>query len=645
MMIEAVNTNDTLTCVDNPSYFDTRHAAFALNHAKQLKNLRKDAVIEDFDIVINNHEENVNIKCSSGFYLEVASPGLLSLANQTAGSSIVIQNLKIKCCNSKNSLDTANLLINSTYFFDLADNSGHLLGRVTVHCHVTTKVVQLQGSKLVNGMKAPVWFLNNVLMNTFLRESSVRSDKINQINQDILRTDSAEIPCKLCDKTYKTATGLQRHIQTKHEQVTRQSDTADNRILRKRRIPVDSQEYSPPAKALALDISPVTPPVKLSLSSSCSSLSSTSTLTTVTASVRSTAIPSVLCHTLNNEALPFIPIVPPSLSPPSVTPPIPLSAPPPIPSPPPISYSTTESPTISSSFSLSPVTSSLPILQQPVVALPGTEPATALKSKQNKKNKKTLALTPEEFERENLKVERDTCRLELAKLATEKKDLADTLEILTTRCRLLEDERNKAATLKVAPKAIPAENSSPSPSPSVGAGTSPLETLINLEVLKAVKTISPDQSTHVPSPPPSAVFATNDLVKEIDDNVKCIIENQKFLFERFQELLKTVNMMAQSPVQTLRGSTSTDACTQTSPVSSTPSSVPLMATLAPRPTRSPPPPPPPPVPTQTRRPLHGVSPAPGPITYPPPPFSYQPLPSTFSSDRREPKPPAEPSVR
>ena len=100
--------------------------------------------------------------------------------------------------------------------------------------------------------------------------------------------------------------------------------------------------------------------------------------------------------------------------------------------------------------------------------------------------------------------------------------------------------------------------------------------------------------------------------------------------------------MAQSPVQTLRGSTSTDACTQTSPVSSTPSSVPLMATLAPRPTRSLPPPPP--VPTQTRRPLHGVSPAPGPITYPPPPFSYQPLPSTFSSDRREPKPPAEPSV-
>ena len=57
-----------------------------------------------------------------------------------------------------------------------------------------------------------------------------------------------------------------------------------------------------------------------------------------------------------------------------------------------------------------------------------------------------------------------------------------------------------------------------------------------------------------------------------------------------------------------------------------------------------PPPPPPQVPAQTRRPLHGFFPALGPKTYHPPPFSYQPFPSTCSSGRREPRTPAEPSV-
>ena len=38
-MTEAVNTNDTLSGVDNPSNFDTRHAAFALNRTKELKKL------------------------------------------------------------------------------------------------------------------------------------------------------------------------------------------------------------------------------------------------------------------------------------------------------------------------------------------------------------------------------------------------------------------------------------------------------------------------------------------------------------------------------------------------------------------------------------------------------------------------------
>ena len=47
---------------------------------KLTKNLKRDAIIDNYDTVINNYDENVNLKCSSGFYLEVANPALLALA-------------------------------------------------------------------------------------------------------------------------------------------------------------------------------------------------------------------------------------------------------------------------------------------------------------------------------------------------------------------------------------------------------------------------------------------------------------------------------------------------------------------------------------------------------------------------------------
>ena len=136
-----------------------RHTGFALNQSKQVKNLVKDAAIKDFDTVYNNFNENINVKCSSGFYLWVATPVLLDLAKQACDTNLTISNINIQCTNNRISLDENNLHVNSTYFFELADSvTEALLGRVTVHCHVTTKVIQFQGSKLILGTKAPVWF-------------------------------------------------------------------------------------------------------------------------------------------------------------------------------------------------------------------------------------------------------------------------------------------------------------------------------------------------------------------------------------------------------------------------------------------------------------------------------------------------------
>ena len=163
----------THASVDKQNY-NTRQAGFTLNQGKQFENLRKDSNIANYDTVINNFNENMNVKCNSGFYIQVASPALLSLAKQTSQPhSLVINNIRIRCSNRRISLDNQNLLVNSTYFFDLLEpTNDKVLGKVTIHCHVTTKVVQLQGSSIISGSKAPVWFYDNVLQGTFAREST-----------------------------------------------------------------------------------------------------------------------------------------------------------------------------------------------------------------------------------------------------------------------------------------------------------------------------------------------------------------------------------------------------------------------------------------------------------------------------------------
>ena len=178
-------------------------------------------------------------------------------------------------------------------------------------------------------------------------------------------------------------------------------------------------------------------------------------------------------------------------------------------------------------------------------------------------------------------------------LATEKKDLSETVEILTTRCRLCEQERNKEALTKAAPEAMQKDtsknftNSRPEPPPPV-ASNSPLETLIQLEVLKAIKTFTPSAvpSTVPPAAPSVAPAAFQSVpppphdslekhLKIIHDKLECIIDNEKFLFERFLSLENTVNELyrAQSDVPPRFPTVSptkitAESSSQTSPVNS-----------------------------------------------------------------------------
>ena len=137
-------TNDALISVDNESH-TTINIGFALRQSKlTTKKLKKDAIIDNYDTDINNYEENINLKCSSGFYLKAANPALLSLAKQSCdvSSPLAIKYVFLHCTNTRISLDSHNLLVNYTYFFEIRDRLGDVLGKVTVHCHFTSKLVQ-----------------------------------------------------------------------------------------------------------------------------------------------------------------------------------------------------------------------------------------------------------------------------------------------------------------------------------------------------------------------------------------------------------------------------------------------------------------------------------------------------------------------
>ena len=133
----------------------------------------------------------------------------------------------------------------------------------------------------------------------------------------------------------------------------------------------------------------------------------------------------------------------------------------------------------------------------------------------------------------------------MTELATDKKDLSETIKVLTTRCRLLEQDRNREALRKAAPEAL---DKVPPTTPEImsapSSNSSPLETLIHLEVLKAVRGLSSPPAQSVPQTERNTKSDSDHLqnnLTEIDEKLQSIIENEKFLYERILEVNKSVN--------------------------------------------------------------------------------------------------------
>ena len=153
-------------------------------------------------------------------------------------------------------------------------------------------------------------------------------------------------------------------------------------------------------------------------------------------------------------------------------------------------------------------------------SVPSTSAPSITANKQNKtskvKTKATLATDPIEFEKENLKIERDACRLKLLDNDDTIRVMKEQLNILSTRCKLFEKKRNDDAFKNMNesnaknPDIVsnqPSAASSIQPPPS-GTPT-PLESLISLEVLKAAKSLSSTDSKTSSTTPEIALLLKN----------------------------------------------------------------------------------------------------------------------------------------
>ena len=157
----------------------TRTTTYTLNKNKQLKEITKDAMLVDFNVKVNNNDENCTIKCSSGFYLQVAKASFLTLDDSAtftvANVAFTIDNVKIT--NDETGFE-ANRLIRFM-FFTKSDSCGS----VTVHLHHSTRTIQVQGSAIMpDTNKAAFWFVSKVILKRFQDLAKAKQYAIKNFN-------------------------------------------------------------------------------------------------------------------------------------------------------------------------------------------------------------------------------------------------------------------------------------------------------------------------------------------------------------------------------------------------------------------------------------------------------------------------------
>ena len=184
-------------------------ASFSLNKEKQIQNLGVDSNLPDFEIMMNDNDRNVNIQCSSAYYDAVAKPVLCGLTKETA---LNFNNISVNCSHINYNRDKNGYEYNRVLHMLLTGGGQASIGKVTIHLHHTTRLLQLQGSAIMpDGNKAPVWFLNTFVKERFARiakdkhyDITAMNDAIRKIvNKEVITEVTCNI-CSLCTRRFTT---------------------------------------------------------------------------------------------------------------------------------------------------------------------------------------------------------------------------------------------------------------------------------------------------------------------------------------------------------------------------------------------------------------------------------------------------------
>ena len=161
-----------------------RTAGYSFNQDKQTEKIKNDAKLDDYEVTVNNSDQNATIKCSTGFYIQVARPCFVTLDKK---SVITRGKIAITLDDLKLTLDQKGLeatrLIHFSFMSELKS-----LGGVTIHLHHSTRTIQVQGSHIMpDSTRSALWFVHNVILIRFKEQSKAKGFAIKNCNEAVLK--------------------------------------------------------------------------------------------------------------------------------------------------------------------------------------------------------------------------------------------------------------------------------------------------------------------------------------------------------------------------------------------------------------------------------------------------------------------------
>ena len=460
-----------------------RTANHTLNRDTLLKNLVRDAHSDKVDLAseVNNSGGNVNLQCNSGFFLAVVKPAFSFF---TAGFSKDVQGITISMPNpptfTKDSTDLNETIL---YQFEISPEPTLSKKRASVHLHLTSRLIQVQGgARLPDSSTIAVWLSSHVLLpllKDFANTAGVGKEAVDSINLSIRSSQSAKISnknnkqiptsndksCGTCGKTFDSrskiipcpgcgfffhVTHLKGHpCSLPSSQNSGLLPPAQSEVLQVTSI---AQQAGPHAHG---DVYASLSSAQLSINHQASSAVTISTdnTTTVTSSVATR--PSLLQSMLSDRSL-----NPPSTSPPQID-----HTPVNISTHCPQTFTHTTSLAAPNQLQLNQEPRHVPVCLAPAVLAPRD-----LAPSRKKPKKGAPQVTPDGLQQELLGRELNVAQTKITSLDSQLSEMQKKNSILEARIRLFEDRENIAQFNTYFPQ-LSSQSGPQLPSPSCNSTT------------------------------------------------------------------------------------------------------------------------------------------------------------------------------